>query len=101
VLLGCGAVPVTVARVVGDAAQVPKESWHPASQWPVELPHHPYGEQQSPKEVPVQTYPFAPPQVPSGESLTVEVGLGAEVEDTGEGWMQVPNPVWQPSVAWQ
>ena len=47
-------------------------------------------EQQSPKALPGQTAPLAPPQVPSVETFTVEVGR-APLE-TGEGVLQVPKP---------
>jgi hypothetical protein len=57
-------------------------------------------EQQSPRPLPGQVYPSAPPQVPSGETLSVDVGAGGAVE-VNEGTTQSPKPGWQPSVVRQ
>lgn len=97
--VGCDAVPVTVASVEGELLHVPKRLWHPAPQCTVEAPHHPYSEQQSPNPLPAHTYPFAPPHVPSVETLIVDVGR--TLVETGVGVLQVPNPDWQPSVVKQ
>ena len=39
--------------------------------------------------------------MPSGETLTVEVGEGGELLETGEGVVHYPKPDWQPSVVKQ
>jgi hypothetical protein len=61
--------------------QVPKALLQPVPQWPVVLPHHPYCEQQLPKDELEQVKPWAPAQVPSVETFLVPaaegVGVGA------------------------
>lgn len=97
--VGSGAVPVIVARVVGDPLQVPNGFWQPAPQCAVLAPHHPYGEQQSPNPLPVHTNPLIPPHDPSVDTLLVDVG--SALVETGVGVLQVPNSDWQPSVVRQ
>ena len=74
-------------------------------------PHHPYWEQQFPKVEPLQVYLVVPPQVPSVETLRVEVAAAAELalvevaaftdelaaltEDVPL-FVQVPKLLWQP-----
>lgn len=63
------------ALAVGAApeVQVPNAVWHPAAQWSVLEPHHPYCEQQVPKEEPWQVKPEVEPQLPSVETFLVGV----------------------------
>lgn len=96
--------------------QVPKLLLQPVPQWPLVVPHQPYCEQQVPKDEPAHVKPEVPAQVPSVETLTVEVGALVEVDEARVEVdevrvevvevrteelvepepVQVPKPDWQP-----
>jgi hypothetical protein len=66
--------------------QLPKALWHPAPQYRISLPQNPEEEQHGcvPRWLPVQVYPFAPPQVPSGVTPPLADGDGDSDETAVE-----------------
>jgi hypothetical protein len=69
-----------VLDVVPLPVQVPNAELQLAPQWSLELPHHPYCEQQLPNEEPWQVKPFDPPQLPSVETALLSSGAAGEAE---------------------
>lgn len=74
----------TVTEVAFDVVvlpvHVPNAELQLAPQWSLELPHHPYCEQQSPYEEPLQVKPVVPPQLPSVETALLFNGAAGEAE---------------------
>ena len=85
---GGGATVVDEGRTVTEVAfdvvvlpvHVPNAELQLAPQWSLELPHHPYCEQQSPYEEPLQVKPFVPPQLPSVDTALLFNGAAGDAE---------------------